>query len=75
LFFSTKVEPRTVRAYCTHDDSPIESTSTQNAVSSLRPPPDNARMVPSMSRAMRIAGNVSCTSAARMMMESSAPPA
>ncbi len=28
LFFSTIVEPRTVRAYCTQFDRPIASTST-----------------------------------------------
>ena len=28
LFFSTSVEPRTVRAYCTQPDTPIARTST-----------------------------------------------
>ena len=34
LFFSTSVEPRTVRAYCTQPDMPIARTSTGIAMSS-----------------------------------------
>jgi hypothetical protein len=41
----------------------------------LRCSPNNAREVPSISIAIRIAGNVLWMSATRMMNESAAPPA
>ena len=75
MFFSTSVEPRTVRAYCTQNDRPIESTITQNTTCSLRCSPNSAREVPSISIAIRIAGKVLWMSAARMMTQSTEPPA
>ena len=74
LFRSTSVEPRTVRAYCTQPEKPIESTSTGMAISSCRSPASATRATPSMSSAIRIAGKESCTSATRMMTASMRPP-
>ena len=71
---STSVEPRTVRAYCTQPDRPIDTTITQNAVSPWAAPGNAMRATPSTSNAIRIAGNDSCTSATRITKASSAPP-
>ncbi len=75
LFFSTRVEPRTVRAYCTQPDTPIASTSTYTAISACSRAGKTTRASPSISSAMRMAGNDSCTSASRMMKASTRPPA
>ena len=72
--FSTMVEPRTVRAYCTQPAKPMASTSTGIASSSCRSPGSATRATPSIKSAMRIAGNESCTSAMRMMSASKRPP-
>ena len=64
-----------MRAYCTQNDRPIETTSTANADSSRLWAFSMAWATPSRRSAMRIAGNVSCTSAIRMMIESVQPPA
>src|SRR5512135_913801 len=74
LFFSTRVEPRTVRAYCTQPDAPIASTSTGIAMTSCASCGSITRATPSIRSAIRIAGNESCTSATRMMNASSVPP-
>ena len=75
LFFSTSVEPRTVRAYCTQFETPIAKISTNSAIG----PPcvsrgSTARATPSIRSAIRIAGNDSWTSATRMMNASILPP-
>ena len=72
-FFSTSVEPRTVRAYCTQPDAAIANTSTTNAMFSSAFL-NTARATPSISSAIRIAGNDNCTSAMRMMIASTRPP-
>ena len=74
LFFSTSTEPRTVRAYCTQNDRPIAPTITNIAISSWRCTEIRPRTMPSISSATRIAGNVSCTSAMRMITASTVPP-
>ena len=73
--FSTIVEPRTVRAYCTQLAAAIAKTSTKSATSACTSRGSTARATPSISNAIRIAGNDSCTSATRMMNASSLPPA
>ena len=75
LFFSTSVDPRTVRAYCTQFEMPMAKMSTNNAIG----PPcvsrgRTARATPSIRSAIRIAGNESWTSAMRMMKASTLPP-
>src|SRR6266513_2645980 len=55
--FSTRVEPRTVRAYCTQADRPMATISTGTAIASCAPAGSAMRATPSMSRAIRIAGN------------------
>ena len=69
------VEPRTVRAYWTQFDAAMARISTASAA---LPPCDScgrtARSTPSISSAMRMAGNESWTSATRMMKASSRPP-
>ncbi len=72
--FSTMVEPRTVRAYCTQPAKPMDRISTGTTISSCRSPPSATRATPSMSSAIRIAGKESCTSAMRMMTASTRPP-
>src|SRR6185503_12761311 len=72
--FSTMVEPRTVRAYCTQPAKPMASISTGIAIRSCDSLGSATRATPSMSSAIRIAGKESCTSAMRMMTASSAPP-
>ncbi len=74
LFDSTRVEPRTVRAYCTQNDSPIARTRTVNAESSRLRSGNSPRAVPSMRSAIRIDGKVSWMSAIRMMSVSTHPP-
>ena len=74
LFFSTSVEPRTVRAYCTQPDNAIARISTPNASSLCVSRGNAARATPSISSAVRIAGNDSITSHTRMMNASSRPP-
>ena len=74
LFFSTSVEPRTVRAYCGQFETPIATMSTMSATSLCALRGSTARATPSMRSAIRIAGKESWTSAARMMNASSLPP-
>ncbi|KAG0737135.1 hypothetical protein G6F24_018068 [Rhizopus arrhizus] len=74
-FFSTSVEPRTVRAYCGQPASAMAPISTGNAISSCISRGTAARATPSISNAIRIAGKDSCTSAIRMMNASMRPPA
>ena len=74
LFFSTMVEPRTVRAYCTQFDMPIAKISTAMATLSCAPRGSMTRATPSINSAIRIAGNDSCTSATRMITASTRPP-
>ena len=74
LFFSTIVEPRTVRAYCTQLAAPIAKISTKSATLECASRGSTARATPSISNAIRIAGNDSWTSATRMMNASSLPP-
>ena len=74
LFFSTSTEPRTVRAYCTQNDRPIAPMITNSAISSCFCTEIRPRTTPSINSATRIAGNVSCTSAIRMITASVAPP-
>ncbi len=75
LFFSTIVEPRTVRAYCTQFASAIARISTGTAALACASRGSAARATPSISSAIRIAGNDSWTSATRMMTASTRPPA
>ena len=74
LLRSTRVEPRTVRAYCTQNDMPMEKTRTQKAVSSRRTSSRMPCTTPSISSAIRIAGKVSWMSAMRMITVSRVPP-
>ena len=74
LFFSTRTEPRTVRAYCTQKLRPMAPMMTNMAISSWRCTEMMPRTTPSISRATRIAGKVSWTSATRMITASIAPP-
>jgi hypothetical protein len=74
LFFSTSVEPRTVRAYCGQLETPIATISTSSATSPCALRGSAARAIPSIRSAIRMAGNESCTSAARMMKASRRPP-
>src|SRR5690606_5279628 len=74
LFFSTMVEPRTVRANWTQNDRPIENTRIQKANRSRSRLPKMPRAAPSISSAIRIAGKVSWTSAMRMITLSTRPP-
>src|SRR5438105_8538305 len=75
LFFSTIVDPRTVRAYCTQFDKPIAAINTASATSSCAPRGSTTCATPSIKSAIRIAGNESCTSATRMISASMRPPA
>ena len=54
---------------------PIANTSTRMATLVVQPRGNATRATPSISSAMRIAGNESCTSATRMMSASVLPPA
>ena len=74
LFFSTIVEPRTVRANCTQFDSPIAKMSTRSATSSCTARGRSVFAKPNSSSATSTAGKLSCTSATRMMKWSSRPP-
>jgi len=74
LFFSTIVEPRTVRAYCTQPESAMARISTAKATSPWASRGSSARNTPSISSATRIAGNDSITSHTRMMKASTRPP-
>ncbi|MNR02662.1 hypothetical protein D3C85_1185230 [compost metagenome] len=74
-FFSTSVEPRTVRAYCGQPASAMAPISTGNAISSCMSRGTAARATPSIKSAIRMAGNDNCTSATRMMNASMRPPA
>ena len=74
LFFSTSVEPRTVRAYCTQPEIPMDKISTGIAISSCELAGSATRATPSTSSAIRIAGNESWMSAMRMMKASMRPP-
>src|SRR5471032_126242 len=74
LFFSTRTEPRTVRAYWTQKLSPMAPMMTNSAISSCLCTEIRPRTTPSISSATRMAGNVSCTSAMRMITASVAPP-
>ena len=67
LLRSTSVTPRTVRAYCTQNDRPMASTRIQNLPPSIVWFLKIASATPSISSAVRMAGNVSCTSAMRMI--------
>src|SRR6185312_8758148 len=71
---STMVEPRTVRAYCTQKERPIDRISTSSARLSWNSRGTMPRMMPSTSKAMRMAGKLSWISAMRMMMASVTPP-
>ena len=75
MLFSTIVEPRTVRAYCTQNDRPIETTMSRIVAFTSSDPPKAALATPSTTSAIRMAGKVSCTSATRMISVSRAPPA
>ena len=75
LFFSTNVDPRTVRAYCTQFEMPIAKMRTKSATEPCASRGSTARVTPSISNAIRMAGNESCTSATRMMKPSTLPPA
>src|SRR5579862_2317710 len=74
LLRSTRVEPRTVRAYCTQADNAIARTSTYSAISPCTSRGKTLRATPSISSAIRIAGKLNCTSAIRMMTVSAMPP-
>src|SRR6266480_3894906 len=54
--FSTRVEPRTVRAYCTQAERPMATISTGTAIASCAPAGSAMRATPSISSAIRIAG-------------------
>ena len=69
------VAPRTVRANCAQLASPIARISTQTAAPSCWLGGMSPRAMPKISRAMRMAGKESCTSAMRMMTASHTPPA
>src|SRR6185437_59535 len=71
---STMVEPRTVRAYCTQKERPIDRINTSWARLSWNWRGTMPRMMPSTSKAMRMAGKLSWISAMRMMMASVTPP-
>ncbi|MCY1505160.1 hypothetical protein D9M68_393570 [compost metagenome] len=75
LLRSTSVEPRTVRAYCTHPEIPMAKIRTYSASWSCMSRGSRPRATPSISSATRMAGNDSCTSAMRMMKLSTRPPA
>src|SRR5882672_3950144 len=72
--FSTRVEPRTVRAYCTQAERPMAMISTGTAIASCAPAGSAMRATPSISNAIRIAGKDSWTSAMRITSASSHPP-
>ncbi len=71
---STMVEPRTVRAYCTQKERPIDRISTSSARLSWNSRGTMPRMTPSTSKAMSMAGKLSWISAMRMMTASVTPP-
>src|SRR6266850_4021478 len=54
--FSTRVEPRTVRAYCTQAERPMATISTGTAIAPCAPAGSAMRATPSISSAIRIAG-------------------
>ena len=75
LLRSTSVEPRTVRAYCTQFDSADgDDQHGDGDARRARSRGSATRATPSISSAIRIAGNESCTSATRMMNASTRPP-
>src|SRR6218665_257821 len=69
------VTPRTVRAYCTQFDNPIAATTTQMATCSWISLGSTVRARPSISKATKIVGKLSCTSARRRIKLSRRPPA
>ena len=74
LFFSTSVEPRTVRAYCTQPEMPIARIRTGIAISIVPVAGQHDARHPVDQQRDQDRGKESCTSAMRMMTASSLPP-
>ena len=74
LLRSTRVEARTVRAYCAQLDRPIATMITITAVVSYCCGGISPRATPKISSAIRMAGKESWMSATRMMTISILPP-
>jgi len=73
LWRSTKVLPRTVRAYCTQPVKVMEAINTPKAKASCACG-NKARPTPAMSSATKMAGKDSITSQVRMISASHLPP-